>query len=558
MTIPNLKLTNLKIIAKRCLNFTFFSRKRKAGFTLLEIVVSIGIFAVISLLISGSFLALNSARKTSRNAQEILNELRFSIDLIGVEITSGSAFPDGCENGCGYIVFGSRVRPDMPLRRIEYYLDGATKTIMKSDQKTYGVCSHYYTDDPTAIGAFDPECYQPYTSDKARIDLLKFFVNNKGDDKQVIVSVAMQGIILPGTKEEKSFEISNSYSPRLLQDPAAMPPRDSDPPTIQITQPTDQDTYTTSASSLIIGGIASDNKGIDQIEWRNETNNSFGFANSLTGNFATWDTPAIPLVGGTANVLVATAKDTAGNLANDVLTINSTAPPPSPDIAGSSSCGNKIKISWEEIIGVNDYHFYRCPGDVDCTTPYDFFDNNGNPTKRNSSQTPGKIYYWADEGLPTDAQYTYRIRGHNHTTGSYTPYSDKIVETVSNLPCSAGGGSFELSASPITIQVIVSGGTTDLRTSESTIITVSPSGSFSGNVALSVFSGGPTGMTHNFTPSSLSSPYGTGSEFKVKVPNNTTTGSYPIVIKGQSPPPGAKSAKVNITLYVKAGGGGGK
>ena len=140
--------------------------KLQTGFSLIEMLVALGVFSLVVFLIIGSFLSLRSVQKDAQSAQEILNELRFSLDVIAKEITSGSAFPDKCENGCGNIVFASKVRPDVPLRTIEYKLAGGV--IMKGDQKTYGECASL----PLNSG-----CYQPITSDKLRIDLLEFFIN---------------------------------------------------------------------------------------------------------------------------------------------------------------------------------------------------------------------------------------------------------------------------------------------------------------------------------------------------------------------------------------------
>jgi prepilin-type N-terminal cleavage/methylation domain-containing protein len=520
----------------------FNARNRNRGFTLLEILIALGVFSALTLLITGSLLTLNSTQKGMQNSQEVLNELRFSIDLMGKEITSGSAFPDGCQNGCDNIVFASKVRPDVPLRRIEYYLDSEKGMIIKGDQKTYGPCATI----PLAS-----DCFQPYTSDKVKINLLQFFVNNKEEGKQVIVNVALQGVILPGSKEEKSFKISTTFSPRLLQDPTALPPSDNVAPQIEITDPTSEDSYSTSASSLVLGGTTSDNVGVTEVRWRNQETGAEGLAFSADG-FATWETPSINLASGVINVLMVEARDADANISTDTLAVTATGPPEAPVIISSYSCGYKIGFSWLEVSGARDYHFYRCDGNCTPTTVY-----NGT---RWSTQEPGKKYWWADTGLPEGNRYSYRIRAHNHTTGLFSDYSNKVSRQVSSTPCGGGSGgsgggsnSFSLSASPNLIRVGVSGSQTTKRKSTKSTIEVQPSGGFDKDVELSA-SGGPTGIEYKFNPDELEDDeYDDGSKFWVNVPDNTAIGQYTITVEGKG---GGKTSTVNVILDVFAKGGG--
>lgn len=516
--------------------------KSKNGFTLIEILVAFSIFTMVIFLIVSSFLLLNSVQKNTQSAQEVLNELRFVLDVIAKEITSGSAFPEGCENGCNNIIFASKVRPDVPLRTIEYKLNSGV--ITKGEQKTYGSCASL---------PLNADCYQPITSDKLRIDLLKFFVNNKSEETQVIINTAIHGTILPGKKNEKSFKLSTSFSPRLLQDPDALPPADNIKPNIQITQPTSADTYSTGASSLTLRGNASDNVGVTEVRWRNESAGTSGFAFS-GDSFNTWETPLINLISGVINVLVVEARDAEGNIGIDTLTVTSTGPPEAPEIINPYSCGNKIAFFWYEVSGVNDYHFYRCSGNCNPTQAYD--------GTRWSRQEPGWRYWWADEGLPTGNTYSYRIKAHNHSTGLFSDYSNKITKKVRSNPCGGGGGgnggdseSFSLSASPIIIRVGVSGSQTTKRQSTESEITVQPSGGFDDDVDLSA-SGGPSGIKYKFKPDELEDDeYNDGSKFRVEIPDNTSVGIYTLTITGQD---GGKSATINVILDVFAVGGGQK
>jgi hypothetical protein len=94
---------------------------------------------------------------------------------------------------------------------------------------------------------------------------------------------------------------------------------DTTPPTIGIGSPTSSTTYTTTSSTIALGGSASDNRGVSQVTWVNNRGGS-GAASGTTS----WSA-SIALVSGT-NILTVTARDAAGNQATDAITVTYNAP----------------------------------------------------------------------------------------------------------------------------------------------------------------------------------------------------------------------------------------
>ena len=90
-------------------------------------------------------------------------------------------------------------------------------------------------------------------------------------------------------------------------------------PTVTITSPTSNPSYSTGSSSVTLGGTASDNIGVTQVTWVN----SRGGSGTATGT-TSWTASGIVLQGG-ANVLTVTARDAAGNTATGTLTVTVTA-----------------------------------------------------------------------------------------------------------------------------------------------------------------------------------------------------------------------------------------
>jgi len=96
---------------------------------------------------------------------------------------------------------------------------------------------------------------------------------------------------------------------------------DTEPPTVTITSPTSASTYTTTSSSLSIGGTALDNVGVTQVTWVNNR----GGSGTCTGT-TSWSASGIVLLSG-ANIITVTARDAAGNTGIGTLTVtfNNTA-----------------------------------------------------------------------------------------------------------------------------------------------------------------------------------------------------------------------------------------
>jgi hypothetical protein len=92
--------------------------------------------------------------------------------------------------------------------------------------------------------------------------------------------------------------------PSQPQPPSGTP--DTTPPSLTILSPAGS-TFSTSASSIVVRGAASDNVGVSKVTWSSST----GGSGTATGT-ANWSTPAITLYVGTTTIVIQ-ASDAAGN-----------------------------------------------------------------------------------------------------------------------------------------------------------------------------------------------------------------------------------------------------
>lgn len=97
--------------------------------------------------------------------------------------------------------------------------------------------------------------------------------------------------------------------------PTAPASNDTVRPVVTITVPTTNPSYSTSASTVSIGGTASDNVGVVRVTWSSNSG-ATGTANGTTA----WSTGSIALQAG-SNVLTVTAHDTVGNTTTANLTV---------------------------------------------------------------------------------------------------------------------------------------------------------------------------------------------------------------------------------------------
>jgi hypothetical protein len=93
------------------------------------------------------------------------------------------------------------------------------------------------------------------------------------------------------------------------------PAVDTTPPSVSITGPTANSSYTALSSTLGVSGTATDNVGVTAVTWTSDRGGS-GTATGTTN----WSVASIPLQSGT-NVITIRAHDAAGNQGMDVLTV---------------------------------------------------------------------------------------------------------------------------------------------------------------------------------------------------------------------------------------------
>ena len=179
----------------------------EAGFTLIELMVSLSIFTIIVGMVGVGLFSVIDASARAQGLTEAVNNLNFVMDDMarrmrtGYDFNCGSLGGEDCENGGTSLYFtGSRVQPtsgDDPEYR--YFLDDGR--IMRGDHS--GNAS-------------------PITSDSLEIENLEFYVygTESGiDAEQSRVQVVLTGSAGGGSNEQ-TFSVQTTITQRLLYSPS--------------------------------------------------------------------------------------------------------------------------------------------------------------------------------------------------------------------------------------------------------------------------------------------------------------------------------------------------
>lgn len=132
------------------------------GFTLLEMLISIGIFSVVVIATIGITLSVTQAQIKAANIQVIQDNIRFSLELMTKEMRTGTNF---VISGYCTLVPDAEISFEGNSGNRAYFLDSSTNTIMRLKQKI--------------ASASDCLVASALTSEEISVDNLKFLLSGQ-------------------------------------------------------------------------------------------------------------------------------------------------------------------------------------------------------------------------------------------------------------------------------------------------------------------------------------------------------------------------------------------
>ena len=174
-----------------------YKKDSLTGFTLLEMIVAIGVFSIAVLIAVSSFLSLQSSEKKIQSSVNIQNNLRFALEIMAKDIRTGESYHCGADSG---------VQPlDCP--------SGASSLTFKN---TLGQTVIYRKINSSIQKSSDGGVvFQPLTSSDITVDDLTFYVvgapSNENLQPRVLITLKASSLVGASINE---FNLETSVSQR--------------------------------------------------------------------------------------------------------------------------------------------------------------------------------------------------------------------------------------------------------------------------------------------------------------------------------------------------------
>lgn len=205
------------------------TQQQKNGFSLLELIVAMGVFSVAAVVVVGSFISLLDAQRRAIANQVAMDNIRFALESMTKEIRTGINYRNLCAP-LGYIPKNG-VRP-FPCSSIEFTNAkgqqviyrwrnvGGESVIDKAIDSTLSFSCRDNLADPlhNACGVLDG--FNPITDSRVRIDDLNMYIigNQTGDNMQPYALINIQATVNPGRpRSETTLALQTAVSQLRIQ-----------------------------------------------------------------------------------------------------------------------------------------------------------------------------------------------------------------------------------------------------------------------------------------------------------------------------------------------------
>lgn len=174
------------------------------GFTLVELIVSIGLLSVVIVVAMSAYLSLISLDRKARATNDLMTNLSFAVEAMRRSIRTGTNYDCGGIGGIANCVNGASSFS---------FIDENNQTVtflLKSDG-TVGTCVN--------TGVCTPSSATTITDPRIRVSNLTFYTQGAGtgDGLQPRVIFTVSGTITPDTKSAPiSFTIEGGATQRLI------------------------------------------------------------------------------------------------------------------------------------------------------------------------------------------------------------------------------------------------------------------------------------------------------------------------------------------------------
>ncbi len=177
------------------------------GYSLIELIVAVGIFSIVMLFVTSSYLTLIDLDRQARSGNQLAASLSFAVESMARNIRTGTEYGCGASVGadCTATPASKFTFLDNQGQRIVYQLKG---------DGSIGQCTNSDPDDATCTDARAVSLTDP----RIDIDSLDFFVRGASlsDTIQPQVTMSIAGSMRTGARATTEFNIQTGATQRLI------------------------------------------------------------------------------------------------------------------------------------------------------------------------------------------------------------------------------------------------------------------------------------------------------------------------------------------------------
>lgn len=187
------------------------------GFTLVEMMVAVAIFAVVMTVALGALLSMSESDRKAQTLKSVINNLNFSMDSMSRSIRTGQAYH--CDAAQGSLSAGRDCDGVTTLAASSFAYQPAQggTTIYRLETSDTTLCAQPASRVGCLVRSIDGGAtYAAITSSEVYVNSLKFYVTGaESVNVQPKVTILISGIVTVSGSQTSAFNLQTSVTQRL-------------------------------------------------------------------------------------------------------------------------------------------------------------------------------------------------------------------------------------------------------------------------------------------------------------------------------------------------------
>lgn len=184
------------------------------GFTLVEMMVSVAIFAIVMTIALGSLLAMSESDRKAQTLKSVINNLNFSLDSMSRSMRTGTLYH--CDAAQTPLT-STRDCTSSPASSIAYRSSSGATVVYRLESASAALCGQPAGRIGCIVRSADGGAtYSAITSPEVYLEALNFYVTGaQSAAVQPKVTILISGEVTVNATQSSSFNLQTSITQRL-------------------------------------------------------------------------------------------------------------------------------------------------------------------------------------------------------------------------------------------------------------------------------------------------------------------------------------------------------